>query len=290
MTELALGTSQFGSLYGIKNQGVRVPEEEVNGIVQKALDLNIKTIDTAVSYGDAELRLGKLDLSNFKINSKISRPSSDAKFLDQWVFNEIKKSLERLNIECLDTIFVHDAKWILNNDSAAFINGLVEAKNTNLVKKIGISIYETGDIPNLYKLHNFEVIQAPLNLIDRRFEESGWLSRLKENGIEIQVRSIFLQGLLLMKASDLPDKFYKWKFIWEEFEKILTKTKTNAIEACLSYPMSIKNIDKIVLGVDNANQLLMINKHMRTNSLVDQYSFMSNEDIKLINPSLWSSL
>lgn len=290
MAELALGTSQFGSLYGIKNLSERVSFNEMSQIVKTATSLNISTIDTAIAYGDAELRLGKLDLKSFKINSKVSTQRIDKEKVSTWVLKEIESSLERLGIESLDTIFVHDANWLLNNDSNDFIEGLMAAQKTKLVNKIGISIYQSSDIPDLFKLHNFDVIQAPLNLIDRRFEKSGWLSRLKNNGVEIQVRSIFLQGLLLIPAIELPLKFDRWKPIWEEFEETLRVSETSLLEACLSYPMSISDIDKVIVGVDSSDQLIAINSALKSKKLVDKYSFMSVDDLELINPSLWGAL
>lgn len=290
MKRLVLGSSQFGSLYGIRNSSERVSFNTMSQIVKTAKLLDISTIDTAVTYGDAELRLGKLDLTSFKINSKIPAPRIDHRNMSAWVLGEIEKSLERLNITSLDTIFVHDANWLLTNDGSDFIKGLLEAQKTKLVNKIGISIYQSSDIPDLFKLHDFDVIQAPLNLIDRRFETSGWLSELKNKGVEIQVRSIFLQGLLLIPTNKLPLKFNRWKTIWEEFEEVLNISGTSSLEACLSYPMSINDIDKIIVGVDSVNQLLAIDSFVKSENLIDKYSFMSTEDIELITPSLWSTL
>ena len=55
---------------------------------------------------------------------------------------------------------------------------------------------------------DIEAIQLPLNLFDERFLNSGWIGKLKKNNVEIHIRSIFLQGLILKK--ELPSYFNNW--------------------------------------------------------------------------------
>jgi len=54
ISKIAIGTSQFGSDYGINNKSGKVEKEEVNKILDYSLDNKIDTLDTAYSYGKSE--------------------------------------------------------------------------------------------------------------------------------------------------------------------------------------------------------------------------------------------
>ena len=64
--KLALGTAQFGSLYGIANQSGQVSREEVKEILAIARLNFIDTLDTAITYGESEVCLGEVGLDGFK--------------------------------------------------------------------------------------------------------------------------------------------------------------------------------------------------------------------------------
>ena len=80
---------------------------------------------------------------------------------------------------------------------------LNDLKKDGLVKKIGVSIYSPKELENITKYINLDIVQTPFNLIDR-IQDTGWLLSLNKMGVEIHVRSIFLQGLLLMKEQNIP--------------------------------------------------------------------------------------
>ena len=64
--------------------------------------------------------------------------------------------------------------------------------------------------------------------------------KLKDKKIEIQVRSIFLQGVLLTKKTPL--KLKKYHNIIEDWQKWCFRKKLNKVRACLHY---VKQFDKI---------------------------------------------
>ena len=66
-------------------------------------------------------------------------------------------------------------------------------------------------LESILDLYDIDLVQLPLNILDRRLIDSDILARLKNRGVEIHVRSVFLQGLLLMPKNQIPDKFVRWK-------------------------------------------------------------------------------
>ena len=62
---------------------------------------------------------------------------------------------------------------------------------------IGYSLYEDKNLISMVKNFKPDVIQFPLNILNTRFTSKKNINFLKQNNIRLQVRSIFLQGILL---------------------------------------------------------------------------------------------
>ena len=135
-------------------------------------------------------------------------------------------------------------------------------------------------------MHDFDLVQCPFNLIDRRLVSSGWLKTLKNSGVEVHVRSSFLQGLLLLPRNKIPQNFETWSSLWDLWHVWLEENAVSPIEACLAYALTESNIDQIVVGVDSAKQIQEIIRAMET-PLIYSFPDISSLDDSLINPSNW---
>ena len=203
---------------------------------------------------------------------------------------KVEISLKLLEIQSLYGLLVHSSKNLLDNSGKKLIKALNNLKINGLVKKIGISIYDPIELDQVMHLNKFDIIQAPLNIIDRRLEVSGWLSRLSKSGVEVHTRSTFLQGLLLMKQNKIPKKFNKWQSILDQWSIELEKNSLNAIEECLSYPLSLPEVSRIVVGVDNFSQFKKLIEKFNLKKSKKDWSFMISDDQMLINPYNWIKL
>jgi aryl-alcohol dehydrogenase-like predicted oxidoreductase len=210
--------------------------------------------------------------------------------IKDWVEKEFKLCLERLNIKYLYGLLIHQTESLDGEKGKIIIDSLNNLKSRNLVEKLGVSIYDVEELEKVNKLIDVDIVQAPLNIVDRRLETSGWLSKLYKNNVEIHTRSTFLQGLLLMPRSKIPTKFNKWSKIWDRWNNELNKNNLDAITACLSYPLSLPEVDKIIVGVENINQLNEIVLASKQKIKNVNWSFMISNDQMLVNPSNWTSL
>jgi aryl-alcohol dehydrogenase-like predicted oxidoreductase len=287
VSKLALGTVQFGLKYGIANQTGQVKLDDVKKILQLAKNVNIDLIDTAMAYGDSEKVIGNSGIKDFKFISKLPPLPKYCSDIDSWVNEKVQATLIHLGIRSLYGLLVHRSENLLGNSGKQLINSLYKMKINGLVKKIGISIYDPSECEQIISLNSIDIVQAPLNIMDRRLEESGWLSRLHSEEIEIHTRSVFLQGLLLMPRNKIPNIFDKWSRVWDQWSLELKKNNLSATEACLLYPLSLPEIDRLVIGVDNVEQLSdIIDKSKSQKSQID-LSFMISNDQMLINPTNW---
>ena len=69
-----------------------------------------------------------------------------------------------------------------------------------------------------------------------------------------QVRSIFLQGLLVKKAVNLPKELQEVDLIRSEIEFLANRHGLDSSELCLRYAQSLDWASQIVLGFDNYEQ------------------------------------
>jgi aryl-alcohol dehydrogenase-like predicted oxidoreductase len=283
---LSLGTAQFGLSYGIGNKNGRMTILVAKNIVNFARENGISSIDTAIAYGDAESRLGKIGIGDWKVVSKLPSISVKSGTILESVTVSIQKSLELLRLNTLHGLLLHKPAQLLEKGGDEVYSSLLAAKKRGLVHKIGISIYDPSELDQLLSRFKFDLVQAPFNVLDNRLRDSGWMSRLGGMGIDLEVRSIFLQGLLLMKRDARPSQFLPWKKTLDKWDCWLKDNKLTAMQACLGHVLSIPEISKVVVGVESLNQLQEIIVASKDNISI-RPGDLSITDLSLINPVNW---
>lgn len=281
---IALGTAQFGSDYGVANQSGEVSVDEGRAILDCAWDHGITTVDTAMAYGTSERKLGELGVSDWDVVSKLPSLSQQVGSLDESIFNSVKKSLDTLKIDCLYGLLLHRPLELLSDSGGAIYGALEGIKKDGLVKKIGISVYSPSELDALVPRYQFDVVQLPFSLLDRRFLTSGWLDRLKDHQVEIHARSIFLQGLLLMSRAAQKEKFVEWSALWSAMDGWLSFHDLSALEACLRCALSCTQLDRVIVGVDGSAHLREILSSC-SGAMPDLPTELVTEDLRLLIPS-----
>jgi len=283
--KIVLGSAQFGLNYGISNKKGKTTLREVELILDYAFSKGIETIDTASSYGDAETILGKFNLGkDFKIYSKISSIKNQPN-VEDFISEQIFNSLELLKIDCLEGVFLHRPNDLLSDDSYKMIETLDKCVSDSLIKSYGISIYESKDLDSLNRYSNLSLLQVPRNILDRRFSREEIKQRFTKNNIKFFVRSVFLQGLLLMDIDLQKRKFPNYSKLWNKWNLWLEEQNISAVEACLSFFHSDQDYDKLIVGVESKKQLQQILNIDHSDKKVPNFKNFIDE--KIINPSKW---
>lgn len=283
----ALGTVQFGMKYGISNADDETSIEEVKSILELCKKNKIDTLDTAMNYGSSETKLGLASVKGFKVLTKIPPIDDTIDDISSLIKVKILDSLKRLKIDKMYGLLLHRASDLQSNKKKEIITSLNNLKACGLVEKIGCSIYSPDELNFIFNSLDVDIIQAPLNLLDRRLIDSGWLSKLKINGVEIHSRSTFLQGLLLMSKQNIPSSFNHSKKIFEKWFEFIKKNNLSQLSACLSFVKSINEIDKILIGVQNSTQLIEIINTKTFDMKQLNTEFMNSKKLDLIDPSKW---
>ena len=254
-SKLALGSANFGLDYGVANHTGKISESELADMLVVAKAARIEIIDTAQAYGDSETRLGSLCNDNqFNLVTKIGAEFTN-QTLNHDVIHCVKESC-RLDQSRLYAVMLHRPEVLLGNQGNEVVRELQILKEQNIVTKVGVSVYSPEILTAISSVFEVDIVQAPFNLFDQRILSSGWSDKLKSSGVEIHTRSVFLQGLLLMQKSGLPDYFMKyWPAHFEAWYEFLDYNRADALEVALKFALQQDWIDKIVVGVDSVSQL-----------------------------------
>ena len=286
MNRLALGTVQFGLPYGIANQTGQVSQEDVKAMLQLATFRGVDILDTAISYGHSESCLGELGTEGFKVVTKLPALPDGCQDVGHWVEQQMADSLARLRVNSVYGLLLHRSQQLLGLNGFSLNQAMQKLKDQGKVQKIGVSIYSPSELEFLTPKFPLDLVQAPFNLLDQRLSQSGWLGRLKDRGIEIHTRSVFLQGLLLISKEKIPTKFLVWHSLWDSWHRWLSCHEISAVEACLAFSLSYPEIDRVVVGVDNLQQLDQI-MNLANKQPINDLPNLQIEDENLINPANW---
>ena len=287
--KLALGTVQFGLPYGVANKTGQVEPGAITTVLKHARLAGIDTLDTAIVYGESEQRLGEVGVDGWRIVSKLPECPDACTDVAAWVKGQVQGSLSRLKVRRLAGVLLHRPGQLLESKGEALWAALLNLKKDGILDKIGFSIYEPGELDVLWPDFHPDLVQAPYNVFDQRLATSGWLQRMNREGVEVHVRSVFLQGLLLMSEYDRPKKFARWSTLWAVWDAWLHEQGLSALQGCLGFVMADPNISRVVVGVDSLHQLEEILSSTAV-GITQLPKYPGSNDPDLINPSRWNSL
>jgi len=284
--KIILGSANFDQIYGIKKNFIK--KSEIKKLFDLALKNKIKTIDTSPLYNKSEKIIGLLNNNRFKIISKIPKPPKNIKRenIKKWLKQNVMISLKNLKIKKFECLLLHNANSLLCKNGDEIYKGIRNMKINGFTSKIGVSIYDFNVLDKILKKFKFNLIQAPFNILDQRLVEKGWLKKLKKRKIEVHARSIFLQGILLLKHNQLPKKLIKLSKKLVMWENWLKKNKFSSLQVCLSFVLNQRQLDGIVVGYNNTNQL---NQILKLKQIKNNFSLpnLNIKDKKLIDPREW---
>ncbi len=287
MSRIILGTANFGKEYGVANKGKFLSSEESMGLIKWAQSNGINHFDTAYAYGVSNEILGAhLDHSlGPGIDTKLDEQSCQSRDL---IVKTTKNAMSKLGVKQLSVLYLHDEKLLMGSKAVEISIGLKEVLELGLAKKIGVSAYSEASVMACKKaLPELSVFQIPENICDRRLISSMALQNLADEGNSLMIRSIFLQGLLLMEPSTIPAQLDMAKVNIRELINFASENSLSVMSLCVAYANSISWASGIVVGVASLNQLKEI--QMSSSSLpVGWTSAISILPIEIVDPRNWS--
>ena len=286
INSLCLGSANFGFNYGI-NKKEAINNKDLKKLLNYAGKNNISFIDTAINYKNSEKKIGIFNKYNFKIVTKLPLIPKKIVNVENWIINKIQESCYKLKTKSLYGLLIHDTKVLKNKKRSRKIYQAFDyLLKKKIVKKIGLSVYDPIELDLFFKEYNYQIVQIPINIFDRRLISSGWGKKLFKKDIEIFARSIFLKGLLLKDADKIPKEFSRWNKKFITFEKLVKKKKINKVEACIRFVKSFKEVKKIIFGVNNVEQLKENIIFFNKNKMLFPTNLNINSG-KILDPRKW---
>ncbi|WP_020163059.1 aldo/keto reductase [Methyloversatilis discipulorum] len=254
---IGLGTVQWGVDYGVANRDGRTPPTEVGRILAAGRVAGLRVLDTAALYGEAESVLGEQDLTGLQVVTKTPRyahapiTAADADDLKA----TLERSLTRLRLPAVHGLLAHHADDLLAPGGERLIDALRALRDQGKVERIGVSIYDGAQLDAILARFTPDLVQLPLNVFDQRLIVDGSLARLAALGVEIHVRSVFLQGLLLMSPDSAPAYFDPWRERLHAWHAACAERKVLPQQAALAFVCDLPEVSCCLIGVQNVSQL-----------------------------------
>lgn len=284
--KLILGTVQFGLNYGINNSTGKPAKAEIFDILNYASEHGINELDCARAYGDAQTIIGDfLQQSNvhFLLNSKFHTQGES-------ISEQAKQTLKDLQTKQINTYFFHDVQD-LYSDKEKTLRSLLALKDAGLIAKIGVSVYSNEEISYCADIEAIDVIQAPFNLLDNANKRQESFKRVKGRYKELQVRSVFLQGLFAKQAATLPDKLTPLAPYIDQVYEHCKNSNIPVMTMALVYALQMPLVDKVLIGVETMEQLKQNIEAANTileESVINFIHQINVEDEALLYPYNWT--
>lgn len=288
ISKLVLGTVQFGLNYGIANIGGKPSQECVDSIIEYVIREGLNCFDTAQAYGNSETVLGKAlgENSNFII----SKLKGDV--FEKNGILETLSSLNNLKVKVLYALLLHDSQ-LLYNWKEKHTSLVKELKNSGKIRYFGVSIYSEKDFELALESEDVDFIQIPFNLFDQRALSLKWFEKAKVKNKLIFIRSIFLQGLLLMDKNSIPDNLIQALPYLELIEQYCHEFNMTKLEFTLNYVNTVAPDALILFGCDN---LVQAQQNIQTFNDLVSFDESTVQDIscafkniseEIYNPTKW---
>lgn len=237
VSSLSFGASSLGSVF----RSTR--EEEALEAVYTAIEGGMNFIDVSPYYGHykAETVLGKalknIPRDKYYLSTKVGRYGKDG--VNTWDYSakraqeSVYESMERLNIDHIDLINVHDVEFAdLNQVVNETLPALVELREKGIVSHVGITDLQLENLKWVIEHVPAGTVESVLNfchycLCDDKIVD--FLDFFEENNVGIISASPLSMGLLSQRG--VPD--------WHPAPKPLVEACAKAAQHCASkgYPI-----------------------------------------------------
>lgn len=291
LSKLCLGTVQFGLNYGVANTEGQVSLEEATKILDFSISKGINTFDTAKAYGSSEKVLNTYFKEKNSFNPFIiSKISSDLFSL------ELTKFISEISsFNNLFALLLHDNEKLYSwtKKDTQYIK---ELKAKNIIKYFGASIYTDEEFNKALENDEIEIIQIPFNIFDQRAISLEWLEKAKKRDKLIFIRSIYLQGLLLMDINKVPVHLVDAKEYLKKLVNYANILDITVNELCLFFVNQVAKNSILLFGCDNLTQakeniqLFNLQKTIDATILENLKREFSNIEEEIYNPTKWNKV
>lgn len=267
-----VGTANFNKSYGFGKRSSMFQINDLGKLLSEVGNNENLFLETSQSYAGVEELIAKNARGKLstKITMKISPNKNDT---DYSIVNTVKKSLKQFGQENFYCVMIHNPEVLSCDNSNEIMQGLVECLKLGLTKKLGISSYESEQIVQLKtRFPDLNTFQINENVLDQRNRNNKDLISLSQDSNMIFVRSIFLQGNLLVDYLNISEILLPQKEVFKKFIDLCDKNMVPQIKCCLDYARQILWSSGIVVGINKYTDLIEIMENYSSPIAISDFS------------------
>jgi aryl-alcohol dehydrogenase-like predicted oxidoreductase len=286
LAKLGLGSGQFGLDQPAQGRG-RTREAETREILSIAARSGLSVVEINRHSQAVELTLGQvLPRPNpFRLTVTTVRPDRGPDFAEA----EVRAQLRRLGVERVDAIFAPSATDMLSPAGPALWDRLRKLKDEGLCRKVGVSVYASDDPLCLARRFKPDVVQAPASLLDQRLIVDGTLAELAEMGVEVQLRSIFLNGVLFLPPDRAPSHLKAAAGRISRARRLIAEGRSDPLQAALGFALSRPEAAAVLVDVASAAEMSAVIAAASSPPPDLDWDEMAIDDPAALDPHAWAA-
>ena len=252
LSKLGLGTAQFGLDQPPGGRG-RPREAETREILSIAGRSGLSVLEIArhSPTADAHLRGAMPQPNPFQITLTASRPDRGPDAVEA----ELRAQMLRLGLERVDAIVAPTATDLFSPQGPALWERLRALRDQGVCGRIGIPVYASDDPVGVARRFKPDLVQAPASLLDQRLLLDGSLATIAEMGIEVHLRSIFLNGALFLPPDRAPTHLKAAAGRISRARRLIAEGRSDPLQAALGFALSRPEASAVLVGVTSAAEM-----------------------------------
>jgi len=286
LQKLGLSASQFGLDQPAPARG-RSPQAEAREILSIAARAQLPVLDVSHIHGHAESELSQLLPRPMPFRLTIAAARCDRG--PDHIEAEARQSLRRLGVTKVDAIIVTSASDLFGPQGPGAWARLQMLRDEGLCDKVGIAAHITDDPVGLARRFHPDLMQAPASLLDQRLLADGSLARIAEMGIEVQLRSIFLNGLLFLPPDRVPGPAQGAASRLSRVRRMIAEGRSDPLQAALGFALSRREASTVLVGVTSASELSAVVAAAGSPPPDLDWDDMAIDDPVALDPRRWAA-
>jgi aryl-alcohol dehydrogenase-like predicted oxidoreductase len=158
-----------------------------------------------------------------------------------------------------------------------------------LFARIGFAAHASDDPVGLARRFRPDIVQAPGSLLDQRLISDGSLERLAGMGIEVQLRSIFLNGLLFLPPDRVPAACKSAATRLSRVRRMIAEGRSDPLQAALGFALSRREASAVLVGVSGPAELSAVIAAASSPPPDLNWDDMAIDDPVALDPGRWAA-
>jgi len=202
---------------------------------------------------------------------------------------EVRASLARLGLSRARAVVVQSASDLFAPAGAALWARLKQLRDEGLFDQVGVSAYASDDPVGLTRRFKPDLVQAPASLLDQRLLLDGSLMAVRDMGVEVHLRSIFLNGLLFLPPDRVPAQLKGAAGRLSRARRMIAEGRSDPLQAALGFALSRPEADAVIVGASTAAELSAIIAAAASPPPDLDWDEMAIDDPVALDPRRWAA-